>query len=101
VPEGLVPLRGARRQIGIAFTKRIGAGLFGGEGFILQRLQGDGLAFVHAGGTLSPAPPGPGRDAQGRHRLHRRVSATVDYDIKFVGGIKNTLFGGEGLFFAT
>lgn len=88
-------------QIGIAFQKRIGAGLFGGEGFILQRLVGDGLAFVHAGGTLCK------RDLRAGERLKVDTGClvafqpSVDYDIQFVGGIKNTFFGGEGLFFAT
>jgi uncharacterized protein (TIGR00266 family) len=88
-------------QVGIAFQKKIGVGLFGGEGFIMQRLTGQGIALVHAGGTL----------------MHRTLSAdevlkidtgclvalapSVNYDIQFVGGFKNALFGGEGLFFAT
>lgn len=87
-------------QIGIAFTKRIGAGLFGGEGFILQRLKGDGLAFVHAGGTLCRKELRPGEMLKVDTGCLVAFQPTVDYDIKFVGGIKNTLFGGEGLFFA-
>jgi uncharacterized protein (TIGR00266 family) len=69
-------------DISVAFTKRLGAGFFGGEGFILQRLAGDGLAFVHAGGMVA-------------------IEEQVDYDIEFVGNLKTALFGGEGLFFAT
>jgi uncharacterized protein (TIGR00266 family) len=88
-------------DIEIAFTKRIGSGLFGGEGFILQRLTGDGLAFVHAGGTIIR------RDLRDRETLRIdtgclvAMSPTVDYDIQFVGGFKNALFGGEGLFLAS
>lgn len=87
-------------SVGIAFTKRLGAGLFGGEGFILQRLKGDGLAFVHAGGTLSHHRLAPGQQLRVDTGCIVAFEAGVDYDIKFVGGFKNTLFGGEGLFFA-
>ena len=88
-------------QIGIAFTKRIGAGLFGGEGFILQRLSGDGLAFVHAGGTLHQRRLAGGETLRVDTGCIVAFQPSVQYDIQFVGGIKNTLFGGEGLFFAT
>lgn len=88
-------------SIGIAFTKRIGAGLFGGEGFIVQRLEGDGIAFVHAGGTLKRFDLGPGETLRIDTGCIVAFSASVDYDIQFVGSIKTTLFGGEGLFFAT
>jgi len=88
-------------SVGIAFNKRLGAGLFGGEGFILQRLEGDGIAFVHAGGTLKQFDLGPGETLRIDTGCIVAFSASVDYDIKFVGGIKTTLFGGEGLFFAT
>jgi uncharacterized protein (TIGR00266 family) len=87
-------------SIGIAFTKRIGAGLFGGEGFILQRLQGDGLAFVHAGGTLHHRRLAPNELLKVDTGCIVAFQPSVNYDIQFVGGIKNTLFGGEGLFFA-
>lgn len=87
-------------SIGIAFTKRLGAGLFGGEGFILQRLSGDGLAFVHAGGTLCHRRLGAGETLRVDTGCLVAFQPSVQYDIKFVGGIKNTLFGGEGLFFA-
>ena len=87
-------------SIGIAFSKRIGAGLFGGEGFILQRLTGDGIAFVHAGGTLCHRPLQAGETLRVDTGCIVAFEPSVEYDIKFVGGIKNTLFGGEGLFFA-
>ncbi len=86
--------------VGIAFTKRIGVGLFGGEGFILQRLRGDGLAFVHAGGTLAHKRLAPGELLKVDTGCIVALQPSVEYDIQFVGGIKNTLFGGEGLFFA-
>jgi uncharacterized protein (TIGR00266 family) len=87
--------------LGIAFTKRFGAGLFGGEGFILQRLQGDGLAFVHAGGTLYERTLAPGETLRVDTGCIVAFQPSVDYDIQMVGGIKSALFGGEGLFFAT
>jgi uncharacterized protein (TIGR00266 family) len=88
-------------SVGIAFQKRIGAGLFGGEGFIMQRLQGDGLAFVHAGGTLAERNLAPGELLRVDTGCIVGFQPTVDYDIQFVGKIKSALFGGEGLFFAT
>ncbi len=87
-------------SIGIAFTKRFGAGLFGGEGFILQKLTGDGLVFVHAGGTLCQKRLAAGENLKIDTGCIVAFQASVSYDIKFVGGFKNTLFGGEGLFFA-
>lgn len=87
-------------SIGIAFTKRFGAGLFGGEGFILQKLTGDGLAFVHAGGTLCHKRLAAGEHLKVDTGCIVAFQSSVEYDIKFVGGFKNTLFGGEGLFFA-
>src|SRR5215470_11815969 len=88
-------------SIGIAFTKRFGAGLFGGEGFILERLQGDGLAFIHAGGTIYQRDLGPGEVIRVDTGCIVAFQPTVDYDIQYVGKIKSALFGGEGLFFAT
>jgi uncharacterized protein (TIGR00266 family) len=88
-------------SIGIAFTKRFGAGLFGGEGFILQRLQGDGWTFVHAGGTLEEKALGPGESLRVDTGCLVAFQPTVTYDIQLVGGLKTALFGGEGLFFAT
>ncbi|HUS18602.1 MAG TPA: TIGR00266 family protein, partial [Terriglobales bacterium] len=87
--------------IGIEFTRKLGTGLFGGEGFILQRLTGDGLAFVHAGGTIVDRTLGPGETLRVDTGCLVAFQPSVSYDIQFVGGIKNTLFGGEGLFFAT
>ena len=87
-------------SIGLEFTKKIGAGFFGGEGFILQSLQGDGMAFVHAGGTLYRRDLAPGEVFKVDTGSLVGFTATVDYDIQFVGGIKNTLFGGEGVFYA-
>lgn len=88
-------------QIGIAFQKKIGVGLFGGEGFIMQRLTGDGIAMVHAGGTLMTRKLAPGQTLKIDTGCIVGMQPTVQYDIQFVGGFKNTLFGGEGLFFAT
>ena len=87
-------------QVDIAFHKRLGAGFFGGEGFILQRLRGDGMAFIHAGGTVI------------RKELHNETlrldtgclvgfSGDINYSIKLSGGLKTMFFGGEGIFLAT
>lgn len=84
----------------IAFTKRLGTGFFGGEGFILQRLTGDGLAFIHAGGTIISKELKHGETLRVDTGCIVAFTAGVDYDIQFVGGIKTALFGGEGLFFA-
>lgn len=88
-------------SIGIAFQKRLGVGLFGGEGFIMERLQGDGLAFVHAGGTLLERTLAPGEVLRVDTGCIVGFQPGVDYDIQYVGKIKSALFGGEGLFFAT
>lgn len=88
-------------SIGIAFQKRLGVGLFGGEGFIMERLQGDGWAFVHAGGTLMERQLEPGEVIRVDTGCIVAFQPSVDYDIQFVGKIKSALFGGEGLFFAT
>jgi uncharacterized protein (TIGR00266 family) len=88
-------------SIGIAFQRRIGVGLFGGEGFIMQRLQGDGLSFVHAGGTLHPVDLAAGQTLRVDTGCLVALQPSVGYDIQFVGKIKTALFGGEGLFFAT
>lgn len=87
-------------DIDVAFTKKLGAGLFGGEGFILQKLSGDGLAFVHSGGTILKRELGAGETLRVDTGCLVAFAPTVDYDIKFVGGFKNALFGGEGLFLA-
>jgi uncharacterized protein (TIGR00266 family) len=87
-------------EVEIAFTRRLGAGLFGGEGFILQRLEGDGLAFVHAGGTIIEKDLTAGESLRVDTGCLVAFAPTVDYDIQFVGGFKNALFGGEGIFLA-
>lgn len=88
-------------SISIAFQKRLGAGLFGGEGFIMQRLTGDGWAFIHAGGTLLERMLAPGELLRVDTGCIVGFQPSVDYDIQLVGGVKTALFGGEGLFFAT
>jgi uncharacterized protein (TIGR00266 family) len=88
-------------SIGIAFTKRFGAGLFGGEGFILERLQGDGLAFIHAGGGIHERTLATGETLRVDTGCIVAFQPSVDYSIQMVGGVKSALFGGEGLFFAT
>jgi uncharacterized protein (TIGR00266 family) len=88
-------------SIGIAFQKKIGVGLFGGEGFIMQRLQGDGWTFIHAGGTLMQKDLGPGESLRVDTGCIVAFQPSVSYDIQFVGKVKSALFGGEGLFFAT
>lgn len=88
-------------SVGIAFNRKLGAGLFGGEGFIMQRLTGDGWAFVHAGGTLVSRDLAPGELLRVDTGCVVAFTPTVDFDIQFVGGVKSALFGGEGLFFAT
>ena len=88
-------------SIGIAFQKKIGVGLFGGEGFIMQRLQGDGLCFVHAGGMLTQMQLAAGETLRVDTGCLVGLQPSVTYDIQMVGGLKTALFGGEGLFFAT
>jgi uncharacterized protein (TIGR00266 family) len=88
-------------SIGIAFQRKLGVGLFGGEGFIMQRLQGDGWAFVHAGGTLTQRDLKPGETLRVDTGCIVAFQPSVAYDIQYVGKIKSALFGGEGLFFAT
>ena len=88
-------------SIGIAFQRKLGVGLFGGEGFIMQRLQGNGWAFVHAGGTLLERTLAPGELVRVDTGCIVAMQPSVSYDIQYVGKIKSALFGGEGLFFAT
>jgi len=88
-------------SVGIAFQRKLGAGLFGGEGFIMQRLQGDGWAFVHAGGTLLQRELKAGEVMRIDTGCIVAFQPSVSYDIQYVGKIKSALFGGEGLFFAT
>jgi uncharacterized protein (TIGR00266 family) len=87
-------------DIDIAFTKRLGAGFFGGEGFILQRIEGTGDVYVHSGGTIIPMELKPGEKLRVDTGCLVAFDPGVDYDIQFVGGIKTAIFGGEGLFFA-
>ena len=87
--------------VGIEFQKKLGAGFFGGEGFIMEKLEGDGLSFVHAGGTIIEKTLQSGEILKVDTGCIVAFTSGVDYDIQFVGGIKNTIFGGEGLFFAT
>jgi uncharacterized protein (TIGR00266 family) len=88
-------------ELGIAFNRRLGAGLFGGEGFILQRLRGSGVAFVHASGSLMEHVLPPGEVLRVDTGCLVAMVPSVTYDIERVRGVKSMLFGGEGLFFAT
>ena len=88
-------------SIGIEFQRKLGTGLFGGEGFIMEKLEGDGMAFMHAGGHVLEKELQPGELLKIDTGCIVGFTGSVNYDIQFVGGIKNTLFGGEGLFFAT
>jgi uncharacterized protein (TIGR00266 family) len=88
-------------SIGIAFQRKLGVGLFGGEGFIMQRLEGDGLCFVHAGGTVHPVDLQSGQTLRVDTGCLVALQPSVAYDIQFVGKVKTALFGGEGLFFAS
>jgi uncharacterized protein (TIGR00266 family) len=88
-------------SLGIAFQKRIGVGLFGGEGFIMQRLLGDGWAFIHAGGTLLQRDLATGEVIRVDTGCVTAMQPTINFDVQYVGKIKSALFGGEGLFFAT
>jgi uncharacterized protein (TIGR00266 family) len=87
--------------IGIEFQKKLGTGLFGGEGFIMQKLEGDGLAFVHSGGYVIEKDLQPGEILKVDTGCIVAFTSSVNYDIQFVKGVKNVLFGGEGLFYAT
>ena len=88
-------------SVGIAFQKKLGVGIFGGEGFIMQKLEGDGLCFVHAGGTIHHFDLGPGETMRVDTGCLVALTPSVNYDIQFVGKVKTALFGGEGIFFAT
>jgi uncharacterized protein (TIGR00266 family) len=88
-------------SVGIEFQKKLGTGLFGGEGFIMEKLEGDGMAFVHAGGNIIEKELQPYEMLRIDTGCLVAFTRDVDYDIEFIGGIKNTLFGGEGVFFAT
>jgi uncharacterized protein (TIGR00266 family) len=88
-------------SVGIEFQKKLGTGLFGGEGFIMQKLEGDGMAFVHSGGHVIEKHLLPGEVLKVDTGCIVAFTSDVDYDIQFIGGVKNTLFGGEGMFYAT
>ena len=87
-------------QIGIEFQRKLGTGLFGGEGFIMQKLEGDGMAFVHAGGFILKRDLQVGETLRVDTGCIVAFTNRVDYDIQFVKGIRNMVFGGEGMFFA-
>lgn len=87
--------------IGIEFSRKLGRGLFGGEGFIMQKLEGDGKAFVHSGGTMARKQLQPGEKLKVDTGCIIGFTKDINYDIEFIGGIKNSIFGGEGLFYAT
>lgn len=86
--------------IGIEWQRKLGTGLFGGEGFIMQKVEGDGMAFCHAGGHIIERELNPGESLRIDTGCIVAYTSGIEFDIKFVGGIKNTLFGGEGVFFA-
>ena len=88
-------------KVGIAFQKKIGVGLFGGEGFILQKLEGDGYAFMHAGGHVVERELGPHDHLRVDTGCLVAFQPSVHYDIETVKGVKSMLFGGEGFFFAS
>jgi uncharacterized protein (AIM24 family) len=88
-------------SIGIAFQRKIGVGLFGGEGFIMQKLEGDGLCFVHAGGTIHSLDLAPGQTLRVDTGCIVALQPSINYDIQYIGKIKSALFSGEGLFYAT
>ncbi len=88
-------------SLDIAFQRKLGVGFFGGEGFIMQKLEGDGYAFIHAGGTLHQRQLAPGEVLRVDTGCIVAYQPSVQMDIEYVGRIKSALFGGEGLFFAT
>jgi len=88
-------------SVGIEFQRKLGTGIFGGEGFIMQKLEGDGMAFCHAGGHIIKRNLKPGEILKVDTGCLVAYTQDIDYDIQFVGGVKNVLFGGEGVFFAT
>jgi len=88
-------------SVGVEFQRKLGAGFFGGEGFIMQKLEGDGMAFVHAGGTIYKKELAPGEVLRVDTGCLVAMTSSVDYNIEMVKGVKTALFGGEGLFFAT
>ena len=91
--------RGVR--VGLAFKKRLRAGMFGGEGFIMQRLAGSGTVFIHASGTLAPLELRAGEELKVDTGCLAALQSTVNYDVKYVGSLKTSVLGGEGLFLAS
>lgn len=87
-------------SVGIEFSRKLGRGFFGGEGFIMQKLEGDGLAFMHAGGTVIERELAPGEVLRVDTGCLVGFTRDVDYDIEMIKGIRNMFFGGEGLFYA-
>jgi hypothetical protein len=87
-------------SLGIALQQKLSTGFFGGEGFIMQKLEGDGLAFVHAGGTVVKRELAPGQTLLVDTGCVVAYTPSVNFEIQYVGKIKTALFGGEGLFFA-
>jgi uncharacterized protein (TIGR00266 family) len=88
-------------SVGIEFQRKLGTGLFGGEGFIMQKLEGDGLAFMHAGGHVLERDLQAGEILKVDTGCIVAYTKTIQYDIQFVKGVRNVLFGGEGMFYAT
>ncbi|WP_100330015.1 TIGR00266 family protein [Bacillus xiapuensis] len=88
-------------SVGIELQRKLGAGFFGGEGFIMQKLEGDGMCFVHAGGTIHKKTLVPGEVLRIDTGCLVAMTQDIEYNIEAVSGIKTALFGGEGLFFAT
>jgi uncharacterized protein (TIGR00266 family) len=88
-------------SVGIEFQRKLGTGLFGGEGFIMQKLEGDGMAFCHAGGHVMKKALKSNDTLRIDTGCIVAYTSGINYDIKFVGGVKNMMFGGEGVFFAT
>ncbi len=87
-------------SIGLQFAQRLGTGFFGGDGFVMQRLEGDGMAFVHGGGSVERRELQPGETMLIEHGCLVAYTQGINFEIQFVGGIKTALFGGEGLFLA-
>lgn len=87
--------------VGIEFQKKLSVGLFGGEGFIMQKIEGDGMAFLHAGGTIIERELQPGEPLRVDTGCIVAFTRDIKYDLEFVGGIRNAIFGGEGVFLAT
>ena len=87
-------------SVGVEFSKKLGRGLFGGEGFIMQKLEGDGLSFLHVGGTVARRELKSGETIKIDTGCLVGFTKEINYDVEFVGGVKNTVFGGEGLCFS-